>query len=162
MQMRRFRLNDWDDVQFSEIVCRRPKGSHLIVPTGLHPTQGQYQEPPLDRFEIRDLGKLQPATELHLSAVKSRSERVPVAHFLAGLGLLSPLFFWLAARVRGAGPPPLPDRRAGGVSRVRSEASRGEGASLYEKSRRGRRDPEDRKSEGRGCACCAPDMRFSA
>jgi len=99
---------DWDDVQFSEIVCRRPDGSHLIVPTGLHPTQNQYQTPPVDRFEIRDLGNLQPATDLHLRAVKSRRDGVSAVHFLAGLGLLSPLCFWLAARLRGIKPPPLP------------------------------------------------------
>jgi hypothetical protein len=53
---------DWDDVQFSEIVCRRRDGSYLVFPTGLHPTQGQYRQPPTKRFEILDPAALQPAT----------------------------------------------------------------------------------------------------
>ena len=100
---------DWDDVQFSEIVCRRPDGSDLVLPTGLHPTQGQYRQPPTKRFEISDLAALQPATELHLAAVRSQGGRIPFLYILAGLGLLSPLCFWAARRIRVTdSPPPLP------------------------------------------------------
>lgn len=99
---------DWDDVQFSEIVCRRPDGSHFILPTGLHPTQGQYRQPPTKRFEIADLASVQPATELHLAAVRPQSGRISIAYILAGLGLLSPLCFWAARRIRLTDAPPLP------------------------------------------------------
>lgn len=99
---------DWDDVQFSEIVCRRRDGSYLVLPTGLHPTQGQYRQPPTKRFEISDLAALQPATELHLAAVRSGSGRIPFLYVLAGLGLLSPLCFWAARRIRVTDSPPPP------------------------------------------------------
>lgn len=99
---------DWDDVQFSEIVCRRHDGSHLVLPTGLHPTQDQYRQPPTKRFEISDLAALQPASELHLVAVRSQSGRVPFLYVLAGLGLLSPLCFWAAQRIRVPDSPPPP------------------------------------------------------
>ena len=100
---------DWDDVQFSEIVCRRVDGSYLILPTGLHPTQGQYRQPPTKRFEISDLAALQPATELHLGAVRSESGRIPFLYILTGLGLLSPFCFWAARRIRVTdSPPPQP------------------------------------------------------
>ena len=99
---------DWDDVQFSEIVCRRRDGSHLILPTGLHPTKGQYRQPPTKRFEISDLAALQPATEIHLAAVRSQSGRIPFLYTIAGLGLLSPLCFWAARRIRLAALPPPP------------------------------------------------------
>ncbi len=97
---------DWDDVQFSEIVCRRRDGSHFVLPTGLHPTQDQYRQPPTKRFEVSDLAALQPATELHLAAVRSRSGRIPFLYVLAGLGLLSPLCFWVSRRIRVADSPP--------------------------------------------------------
>lgn len=99
---------DWDDVQFSEIVCRRLDGSHLVLPTGLHPTQGQYRQPPSKRFEILDLAALQPATELHLAAVRSQSGKIPFLYILAGLGLLSPLCFWAARRIWFTDSPPPP------------------------------------------------------
>ena len=100
---------DWDDVQFSEIVCRRPDGSHLVLPTGLHPTQGQYRQPPTKRFEISDLTALLPATELHLAAVRSQRSRIRFLYILAGLGLLSPLCFWSARHIKDIdSPPPLP------------------------------------------------------
>jgi len=100
---------DWDDVQFTEILCRRPDGSHSVLETGLHPTRGQYRQPPTKRFEISDLGTSQPATELHLAAVRSQSGKIPYLYILAGLGLLSPLCFWAARRIRVKdSPPPLP------------------------------------------------------
>jgi|JI10StandDraft_1071094.scaffolds.fasta_scaffold253618_3 hypothetical protein len=91
---------DWDDVQFTEIVCRRRDGSHVVVLTGLHPTQGQYRQPPTKRFEILDLAALPPATEVQLAAVRSPGSRLPLIYLLAGLGLLSPICFWVARRIR--------------------------------------------------------------
>jgi len=91
---------DWDDVQFSEILCRRRDGSHLILLTGLHPTQGQYRKPPANRFVIADFVSLQPASDIHTDAVHPQKGRLSFFYLLAVLGLLSPVCFWLAGRIR--------------------------------------------------------------
>jgi hypothetical protein len=98
---------DWDDVQFTEIVCRRPDGSHRLLATGLHPTKDQYRQPPVKRFEISDLAELQPAEAQHLHAIRPGSNRIQVLNLLAALGLLSPLCFWAARRL-GPASPQLP------------------------------------------------------
>jgi hypothetical protein len=89
---------DCDDVQFSEIVCQRADGSHLVIPSGLHPTKGQYRAPLTKRFEITDLKGLQPASDLHLSALRPGNNRLATLYWLAGIGLLSPFCFWMARR----------------------------------------------------------------
>lgn len=104
---------DSDDVQFTEIVCQRPDGSHVIVPTGLHPTQGQYRAPPTRKFEITDFGTLQPATDLHLKAIPSSKQSEWLPYFLAALGLLSPVCFRLAKRIQDTdAPAPTPSQAA--------------------------------------------------
>jgi hypothetical protein len=96
---------DCDDVQFTEIVCRRPDGSHVVLPTGLHPTEGQYRAPPVSRFEFADLTALQPATGQHMAAVRARSRKIKPYYILAGLGILSPLCFRAALRMKVPRPP---------------------------------------------------------
>jgi len=90
---------DWDDIQFSEIVCSRIDGTHLVLPTGLHPTKNQYRRPSTKRFEISEFANLQPATDVQLEAIRTSREGFPFVYILAGLGLLSPLCFWISKRI---------------------------------------------------------------
>ena len=90
---------DWDDVQFSEILCRRADGSHVVLPTGLHPTEGQYRPPPTLRFEIADLASLKPADDLQLAALGNQSGPGALLYSLAGVGLLSPVLLLFSLRL---------------------------------------------------------------
>lgn len=91
---------DWDDVQFTEILFRRPDGSHSVLETGLHPTPGQYMQQPTKHFEIADFTTFHPATDIHLAVLRSQADRLPIGYILAALGLLSPICFWAARRIR--------------------------------------------------------------
>jgi hypothetical protein len=69
---------DWDDIQFSEILVRTNGGAFRVMLTGLHPTKGQYRSPERDGFSISDLGALDLAAPLHLSALEvDRGATVP-------------------------------------------------------------------------------------
>jgi hypothetical protein len=93
---------DWDDIQFSEILCRTRDGAHRALPAGLHPTQGQYRRPREKRFEIADLNALELATDLQLAALRVPRRSIWLLYGLAAAGLLSPLCLWLGYRGRGA------------------------------------------------------------
>ena len=91
---------DWDDIQFSEILIRRKTGSYHFITTGLDPIAGQYRRPEQDRFVIRDLDAL-PAADAHLlPALPQQTGRTWTLYALAVVGLLSPVFFKLAQRMK--------------------------------------------------------------
>ncbi len=90
---------DCDDVQFTELVCRRADGSHFIVPTGLDPVAEQYRAPPTARFAIGLAALYDSATPFHLAAIGPPRPSGWTLELLALSGLLSPLCFWLAKRI---------------------------------------------------------------
>ena len=91
-------IYDWDDIQFSEILVRRPTGSYHFLATGLDPVEGQYSRPEEDRFIIAYPDALPAAGEDMLLALPGNSGRVWTIYILAGLGMLSPFFFTLARK----------------------------------------------------------------
>lgn len=89
---------DWDDIQFSEIVVRSSGDAYKILPTGLHPTEGQYRRPQERSFVIPALANLAPASEVHLQALTPRSRRIVGLYALAVLGLAFPFFCYKSLR----------------------------------------------------------------
>jgi len=93
-EVRKFHY-DWDDIQFSEILIRRPSKEYHFIETGLHPTKDQYQRPEKDRFEIVDLESSPLAEDIHLEALQIDSNRILLFYILAILGFAPPvLLFW--------------------------------------------------------------------
>lgn len=85
---------DWDDIQFCEILVRNKAGVFRVLPTGLHPTQGQYRQTEVDRFVITNFDDLEAATETQLAALNiDRGKRVKMIYGLAALGLIPPVLF---------------------------------------------------------------------
>ena len=91
---------DWDDIQFSEILIQRPSGHYHFITTGLDPIEGQYRRPEQDRFVIGDIDKLPRAGDHLLSSLPESPRRGWTMYGLAGVGLLSPVFFMLARKTK--------------------------------------------------------------
>ena len=91
---------DWDDIQFSEILIHRPSGDHHFVTTGLDPIERQYRRPEQDRFVISEIDGLPRAEAQLLSALPDSSGGGWMLYGLAGVGLLSPVFFRLARNAK--------------------------------------------------------------
>jgi len=91
---------DWDDIQFSEILVRQPSKDYRVIPTGLHPTKGQYRRPEKTRFEIADIESAQLAEEKHLAALHDGSSGILTIYLLAALGIASPVLFIRASRMK--------------------------------------------------------------
>jgi hypothetical protein len=95
---------DSDDIQFCEILVHTADGVMRVMPTGLHPTEGQYRTPEQDRFVVRDLAGLESAGTVQLRAMEQGGgQRMLILYGVAAVGLLPPvLLLFVFARRRHA------------------------------------------------------------
>jgi hypothetical protein len=102
---------DWDDVQFSEILVRDASGDYRVLPTGLHPTEGQFRRPELNRFVMTNWKELAPASEPQLEALQTRGNHRRAAFYIMALGGFAFPYFVVKAIRPSPRPPPLAANR---------------------------------------------------
>lgn len=103
---------DWDDIHFSEILVRNDRGEYRVMPTGLHPTEGQYRRPDQTNFVVASFDALPPASAIHLEALHYSGAEMMIFYALGLGGLLFLWFVYRAIFLPPTKPPPLPPETA--------------------------------------------------